>query len=880
MNTLYFLILMPFILVPSVSGLPAFPGAEGWGSETPGGRGGKVIIVDNLNADGPGSFRQAMLTAGPRIIVFRVSGVITLTQSILLQAENLSYVTVAGQTSPGGVTITMNNDTPVWQYTGTLFHDAVWRFVRFRLKSDGNDHAFEQYLSHDWIIDHCDFSGGTDECFDACRVHDVTLQWCTIANSGPTGQVYGALLAYNPLYNITFHHNLFAHHRARFPELHWESQAAPDNGMVDYRANVAYDGNGYCISMHSATNDVYVNMVGNTIKHGPWSEAQGSGELTALNMPVVVGYEEDNRFLDYNDTGGVREAGVRMKSTVTTPWTMPEVTTQSSEAAYGLVLERAGAFPRDPMNVRTIREVRSGTGWHQKCDDSLITSGPASPVDTDRDGMPDAWEAAKGLNASDSSDAILDRDIDGYTNIEEYINQLADSLIAAGRPDSSRPPAPTGLNAAAVSHQQVQLTWTAPVDPQGPIMEYWVFRNGVRIAQPALPALMDQGLRENTLYRYTVLAVNQAGLLSDSAVAVSLTTPADTVRPRLQVVAPGDTNINLIFSEPVETASAALASNYTLDNGVTVQSAALLPDTCTVRLAVSPLSSGTLYRLTVANVRDRAAAPNAVSAGTARSFRVAATPLAVDFGATAAANAFSIPGWDTVFKDGYTNNVNAGPGGTAVTVGSTGGYNFQGVEGDTLSCAEYPGVIVTWYNNSGTPVTFNPKISLDSRGRWGNVNLIGGVWDNMGPVTVPANGSTAQKFLVTAALAKKERNFCRVNVSCNYDNNSIVLCDKIQLIEVTDLPPGTESGLHSSFFKPSLTANPNPFTGSVSIVASGLAGKKCGFAIYNASGKSVAAFSDMAGRLEWRPEGLPAGIYFVKMTVENRNLTERILLLK
>src|SRR3990172_4322585 len=79
--------------------LPAFPGAEGYGATTPGGRGGQVILVTNTNATGAGSFRQALLTPGPRTIVFRVSGVITLTSEIYLEAENLSYLTVAGQTS-------------------------------------------------------------------------------------------------------------------------------------------------------------------------------------------------------------------------------------------------------------------------------------------------------------------------------------------------------------------------------------------------------------------------------------------------------------------------------------------------------------------------------------------------------------------------------------------------------------------------------------------------------------------------------------------------------------------------------------------------------------------------------------------------------------
>ena len=108
----------------------------------------------------------------------------------------------------------------------------------------------------------------------------------------------------------------------------------------------------------------------------------------------------------------------------------PEITTQSAGEAYDLVLDRVGAWPRDAMNIRTVNEVRTNTGQLQKDDDPLIITGPAAPTDSDLDGMPDEWENRMGLNPTDNTDATGDHDGDGYTNVEEYTNDLA--LIMLG----------------------------------------------------------------------------------------------------------------------------------------------------------------------------------------------------------------------------------------------------------------------------------------------------------------------------------------------------------------------------------------------------------------------------------------------------------------
>jgi hypothetical protein len=115
----------------------------------------------------------------------------------------------------------------------------------------------------------------------------------------------------------------------------------------------------------------------------------------------------------------------------TSPFDFPPVTTEASTAALERVLSEAGAWPRDAMNDRTVAEVRAGTGSLGNLSDPLIESGPEPAVDTDLDGMPDSWETDRGLDPADPSDSAADRDQDGYTNVEEYLSELAQSLVGA-----------------------------------------------------------------------------------------------------------------------------------------------------------------------------------------------------------------------------------------------------------------------------------------------------------------------------------------------------------------------------------------------------------------------------------------------------------------
>ena len=171
--------------------LKAFPGAEGWGAGSKGGRGGRVIKVTNLNASGPGSLAEACAAEGPRIVVFEVSGVIRGDVRI-----TSPYLTIAGQTAPGaGITI----EGIVSSYDHGV-HDLILRHLRVRPQrsvGSGGDCIQLGGLgpngtgTYNLILDHLSLSWATDETIDLYHAHDVTVQWCTIEESDDRGHSKG-----------------------------------------------------------------------------------------------------------------------------------------------------------------------------------------------------------------------------------------------------------------------------------------------------------------------------------------------------------------------------------------------------------------------------------------------------------------------------------------------------------------------------------------------------------------------------------------------------------------------------------------------------------------------------------------------------------------
>ena len=399
---------------------PAFPGAEGFGADTPGGRGGSGIAVTNLDDSGPGSFRAACEAEGPRIIVFRVGGLIDLKKNIVVRNPN---ITIAAQTAPGdGICL---RDHQIVIDT----HDVILRYLRSRpgdISGNEVDAISVAGSSRKVIADHCSATWSVDEALSPSGgISDVTVQWCLIAEGlnnsvhkkGPHG--YGSLV--RAIGGLSLHHNLWAHNRGRNPRL-GDNYGKPPFPIFDVRNNVIYDHGG-----PSVTGDTFeANYIANYIKPGP---------ATGRPLPIGPTYKAALKFyVDGNEVSGKITVDLFSKmqgvTLVAKPFEAPAVRTVSAEEAYKVVLAGAGATVpvRDAVDERIIADVRNGTGGFVDSQKQVggwpeYKSAPA-PKDTDGDGIPDDWELAHGLNPKDPRDASKVRP-GGYVAIEEYINSLA-----------------------------------------------------------------------------------------------------------------------------------------------------------------------------------------------------------------------------------------------------------------------------------------------------------------------------------------------------------------------------------------------------------------------------------------------------------------------
>ncbi len=417
--------------------LPAFPGAEGFGAQTPGGRGGRVIYVRNLADSGTGSLREAVETKGPRTIVFAVSGVIDLKSPVQVREP---FVTIAGQTAPGdGICLRgfgLNVDT----------HDVVIRFIRSRpgdIAGKEVDAIAVGGSSYNVVVDHSSATWCVDECLSASgSIRDVTVQWCLIGESlnrsvhGKGEHGYGSLV--RAIGGVSLHHNLWVHNTARNPRL-GDNYGKPPFPVFDVRNNVMYNWGGICSGM---TGDkLSANYVGNYLRPGPDSSTRPPIVLT--KTADVAYFVEGNVVEGRPEVQGEamfaphEEGGRRLFRLESKRFDAAAVAVTSAQAALEEVLQWAGAVlpKRDAVDARIAEQVRSGGG--RIIDSQKAVGGwpeyrqSPAPADTDQDGIPDEWELAKGLDPKDQADGAKDRDGDGYTNLEEYLNGLARKAFPA-----------------------------------------------------------------------------------------------------------------------------------------------------------------------------------------------------------------------------------------------------------------------------------------------------------------------------------------------------------------------------------------------------------------------------------------------------------------
>jgi len=469
--------------------LTAFPGAEGFGRLTTGGRGGEVYWVTTLeDGNHKGTLRHAVSQKGPRTILFNVAGTIFLEKDLRITEGD---ITIAGQSAPGkGICIA--------GYPVNLSADnIIIRYLRFRVGDlgEGEPDGFMGRDAKNIIIDHCSISWSVDETCSIYGNENSTVQWCMITESLRQSDHSKGKHGYGAIWGGTrasFHHNLLAHHESRVPRL-GPSVSTQKNEHVDMRNNVFYNwAGGGCYGGEG----MHVNIVNNYYKPGPatqnnkvkyrivaigirtteyvtgrngrpnawkpmehvWGRfyidgnvIEGNSEVTQDNWTKGV-YEQIDK--EGNDSTFTEQ--IKKEIRLTKPLESGIVTTHSAQEAYDLILVQAGCSRfRDTIDARIIEEVKTGTTTYfgSRSTDAatfpgLIDSqedvkphgaisawpnltsdkeGTAPVTDSDGDGIPDDWERKNNLNPFDKKDGNrTNLSREGYTNLEFYINSLVD----------------------------------------------------------------------------------------------------------------------------------------------------------------------------------------------------------------------------------------------------------------------------------------------------------------------------------------------------------------------------------------------------------------------------------------------------------------------
>lgn len=462
------------------SSLLAFPGAEGGGAYSFGGRGGKVIVVKNLNDSGPGSLREACEQGGARTIVFNVAGIIRLKTPLIIRAP---YITIAGQTAPGdGICVAGES---VWINT----HDVIVRFMRFRRGETyvgRRDDAIGGNPVGNIMIDHVSASWGLDENMSMYRhmyndstgkIEDkfptvnITIQNSIFSEALDTwNHAFGSTLGGE---NCTFMRNLWADNGARNPSIGW-------NGVFNFANNVIFNWNNR--STDGGDYTALYNIINNYYKPGPVTNLKDPISYRILKpesgrskLPYVVfgrAYVKGNiiegneKVTKDNWNGGVQledKKGELMTFEQAKPYfaamradqafPMAKITILPTLQAHKYVLANVGAtLPRrDAVDTRVLEQVKTGKikyidgvplpekdFEHRRLPKDSYKMGiitdinqiggypeyKGTPyVDTDNDGMPDTYEIKNGLNPKDASDATkVAKNL--YTNIENYLNSV------------------------------------------------------------------------------------------------------------------------------------------------------------------------------------------------------------------------------------------------------------------------------------------------------------------------------------------------------------------------------------------------------------------------------------------------------------------------
>ena len=368
----------------------AFPGAQGWAAHTPGGRGGQVLRVTTLAADGPGSFRAAVETSGPRIVVFEVGGVIDLGVQTLRITE--PYLTIAGQTAPApGITLIRGG-------IDIATHDVIVRHIRVRpgdagqaLRSGVDFDAISTVRAENVIVDHCSLTWGTDEGLSSSGTRFIeggrtledfrkgTSRRITFSNnliaeglahsSHGKGEHSKGTLVHDHVQHILIAGNLYAHNYERNPLFKGGVSGQVINNLIyNPGARAAH----YNLIAEEWLGHDYATgtmiLRGNVLRAGP--------DTRKLALFMVGGSGDVDLFMDDNlavdvigeptipAVGRYTTAPVKVNLLRKAPALPFGVQPLPSAQVQDAVIANAGATPwnRDPIDRRIVADVIEGRG--------------------------------------------------------------------------------------------------------------------------------------------------------------------------------------------------------------------------------------------------------------------------------------------------------------------------------------------------------------------------------------------------------------------------------------------------------------------------------------------------------------------------------------
>lgn len=472
---LWFL-LLALLIVPNIGNAQkAFPTAEGFGANAKGGRGGAVYEVTNLNDAGSGSLRACIEANGPRTCIFRVGGTITLDSGLVI---NNPFVTIAGQTAPGGGILLRRNpdhDAPLMSIRAD---DVIVRHIRFRGGATSQPTCCADVLhvgpARNVILDHNSLSWSVDEIGDLIGdAENITFQWNIFSeglnrSTHKNGRHSAGFLGAAHHTKTSMHHNLFAHNNKRSPKMTFRT------GQADTINNLIYNSGSQAIaysnsSSQTASQGSRGNVIGNYFERGPGTSSRTPFlEIEIVSDPGTVEvYLEGNIDPRVRPDNTIREDAIVLsafRQYVTTQKfataPIPVQVTGANQARTDVLAKAGARLPQqDSVDVRIINDVKNRTGSRVDFPDDVggyptIANGTA-PTDTDKDGMPDVWERKFGLDPNDPNDRNGDFNSDGYTNLEDYLNELAGDITVSGG-TTNNPTTPEACHTLNVGHQPLQ----------------------------------------------------------------------------------------------------------------------------------------------------------------------------------------------------------------------------------------------------------------------------------------------------------------------------------------------------------------------------------------------------------------------------------------